>query len=142
MSSGELLTCPSGGLKSYPLISSSFPNVLVFLWLSFQIFGFILACVHLSRVTELNILGYIWRLEYERCILTKRKSGKKARRPAWRNEELLDKLQHQKEAYRGRKDRKNTGKLSEQAGIRLAKLKPSAPAPLPKSQEATAGTGG
>ncbi|KFQ73472.1 hypothetical protein N337_08981, partial [Phoenicopterus ruber ruber] len=37
----------------------------------------------------------------ERCIPTKRKSRKNARRPAWRNKELLDKLQHKKEAYRG-----------------------------------------
>ncbi|KFW60998.1 hypothetical protein AS28_04482, partial [Pygoscelis adeliae] len=37
----------------------------------------------------------------ERCIPTKRKSGKNARRPAWVNKELLDKLQHKKEAYRG-----------------------------------------
>ncbi|KFQ79023.1 hypothetical protein N337_02880, partial [Phoenicopterus ruber ruber] len=39
----------------------------------------------------------------QRCIPTKRKSGKSARRPAWMNEELLDKLQHKKEAYRGGK---------------------------------------
>ncbi|KAK4812942.1 hypothetical protein QYF61_002073 [Mycteria americana] len=37
----------------------------------------------------------------ERCIPTKRKSGKNARRPAWLNKELLDKLKHKKEAYRG-----------------------------------------
>ncbi|KAK4818694.1 hypothetical protein QYF61_017915 [Mycteria americana] len=37
----------------------------------------------------------------ERCIPTKRKSGKNARRPAWMNKELLDKLKHKKEAYRG-----------------------------------------
>ncbi|KFW68190.1 hypothetical protein AS28_13777, partial [Pygoscelis adeliae] len=37
----------------------------------------------------------------ERCIPTKRKSGKNARRPAWKNKELLDKLKHKKEAYRG-----------------------------------------
>ena len=37
----------------------------------------------------------------ERCIPTKRKSGKNATRPAWMNKELLDKLQHRKEAYRG-----------------------------------------
>ncbi|KAK4807026.1 hypothetical protein QYF61_000355 [Mycteria americana] len=36
----------------------------------------------------------------ERCIPTKRKSGKNARRPAWMNMELLDKLKHKKEAYR------------------------------------------
>ena len=34
----------------------------------------------------------------EQCILTKRKSGKTARRPAWMNKEL--KLKHKKEAYR------------------------------------------
>ncbi|GAB0187326.1 hypothetical protein GRJ2_001197900 [Grus japonensis] len=37
----------------------------------------------------------------ERCIPTKRKSGKNARRPAWMNKEVLDKLKHKKEAYRG-----------------------------------------
>ncbi|KFV97213.1 hypothetical protein N327_03267, partial [Fulmarus glacialis] len=37
----------------------------------------------------------------ERCIPTKRKSGKNARRPAWMNKELLDTLKHRKEAYRG-----------------------------------------
>jgi len=36
----------------------------------------------------------------ETCIPTKRKSGKNTRRPAWMNEELLDKLKHKKEAYR------------------------------------------
>ncbi|KFW61745.1 hypothetical protein AS28_00352, partial [Pygoscelis adeliae] len=41
----------------------------------------------------------------ERCIPTKRKSGKNARRPAWMNKELLDKLKHKKEAYRGKKRR-------------------------------------
>ncbi|GAB0181417.1 hypothetical protein GRJ2_000607000 [Grus japonensis] len=39
----------------------------------------------------------------ERCIPTKRKSGKNAWRPAWMNKELLNKLKHKKEAYRGRK---------------------------------------
>ncbi|KFW61557.1 hypothetical protein AS28_01374, partial [Pygoscelis adeliae] len=37
----------------------------------------------------------------ERCIPTKTKSGKNTRRPAWINKELLHKLQHKKEAYRG-----------------------------------------
>ena len=37
----------------------------------------------------------------ERCIPTKRKSGKNSRRCAWMNKELLDKLKHKKEAYRG-----------------------------------------
>ncbi|KFW71682.1 hypothetical protein AS28_14104, partial [Pygoscelis adeliae] len=37
----------------------------------------------------------------EQCVPTKRKSGKNARRPAWMNKELLDKLKHKKEAYRG-----------------------------------------
>ncbi|KFQ76045.1 hypothetical protein N337_12204, partial [Phoenicopterus ruber ruber] len=37
----------------------------------------------------------------ERCIPTKRKPSKNTRRPAWMNKELLDKLQHKKEAYRG-----------------------------------------
>ena len=36
----------------------------------------------------------------ERCIPTKRKAGKNARRPAWMNKELLDKIKHKKEAYR------------------------------------------
>ncbi|GAB0181834.1 mitochondrial enolase superfamily member 1 [Grus japonensis] len=37
----------------------------------------------------------------ERCIPTKRKSGKNAQRPAWMNKELLGKVKHKKEAYRG-----------------------------------------
>ncbi|GAB0177211.1 hypothetical protein GRJ2_000186300 [Grus japonensis] len=37
----------------------------------------------------------------ERCIPTKRKSGKNARRPAWMDKDLLGKLKHKKEAYRG-----------------------------------------
>ncbi|KFV19397.1 hypothetical protein N340_02194, partial [Tauraco erythrolophus] len=37
----------------------------------------------------------------ERCIPTKRKSGKNTRRPAWMNKELLDQLGHKKKAYRG-----------------------------------------
>ncbi|GAB0176539.1 mitochondrial enolase superfamily member 1 [Grus japonensis] len=37
----------------------------------------------------------------ERCIPTKRKSGKNARRPAWLSKELQDKLKHKKEANRG-----------------------------------------
>ncbi|KAM9590815.1 uncharacterized protein ACIBXB_005869 [Morphnus guianensis] len=37
----------------------------------------------------------------ERCIPTKRKSDKTTSRPAWMNKELLDKLKHKKEAYRG-----------------------------------------
>ncbi|GAB0177124.1 hypothetical protein GRJ2_000177600 [Grus japonensis] len=37
----------------------------------------------------------------ESCIPTKRKSGENARRPAWMDKELLDKLKHKKEAYRG-----------------------------------------
>ncbi|GAB0180313.1 hypothetical protein GRJ2_000496600 [Grus japonensis] len=37
----------------------------------------------------------------ERCIPTKRKSDKNARRPAWMNRKFLDKLRHKQEAYRG-----------------------------------------
>ncbi|GAB0189054.1 hypothetical protein GRJ2_001370700 [Grus japonensis] len=37
----------------------------------------------------------------ECCIPTKRKSGKNAQRPAWMNRELLGKVKHKKEAYRG-----------------------------------------
>ncbi|KFW11307.1 hypothetical protein N327_10870, partial [Fulmarus glacialis] len=37
----------------------------------------------------------------ERCIPTKRKSGKNTRRPAWMNKDLLDKLKHKKEVCRG-----------------------------------------
>ncbi|KFQ04942.1 hypothetical protein N329_07333, partial [Haliaeetus albicilla] len=37
----------------------------------------------------------------ERCIPTKRKSGKNARKPVWMNKLLLDNLKHKKEAYRG-----------------------------------------
>ncbi|KFV17941.1 hypothetical protein N340_02406, partial [Tauraco erythrolophus] len=37
----------------------------------------------------------------ERCIPTKRKSGRNTRRPAWMNKELLDQLGHKMKAYRG-----------------------------------------
>ncbi|KFV08192.1 hypothetical protein N340_06134, partial [Tauraco erythrolophus] len=37
----------------------------------------------------------------ERCIPTKRKSGRNTRRPAWMNKELLDQLGHKKKVYRG-----------------------------------------
>ncbi|KFV07940.1 hypothetical protein N340_12902, partial [Tauraco erythrolophus] len=37
----------------------------------------------------------------ERCIPTKRKSGRNTRRPAWMSKELLDQLGHKKKAYRG-----------------------------------------
>ncbi|KFV02308.1 hypothetical protein N340_11981, partial [Tauraco erythrolophus] len=37
----------------------------------------------------------------ERCIPTKRKSGRNTRRPAWMNKELLDQLKHKKKAYMG-----------------------------------------
>jgi len=37
----------------------------------------------------------------ERCIPTKRKSGRNSRRLAWMNQELLAKLKQKKEAYRG-----------------------------------------
>jgi len=37
----------------------------------------------------------------ERCVPTKRKSGKNTRRPASMNKELLDKVKYKKEAYRG-----------------------------------------
>ncbi|GAB0209349.1 hypothetical protein GRJ2_003400600 [Grus japonensis] len=37
----------------------------------------------------------------EGCIPTKRKSGKNTKRPAWMNKELLGKVKHKKEAYRG-----------------------------------------
>ncbi|GAB0199210.1 hypothetical protein GRJ2_002386400 [Grus japonensis] len=43
---------------------------------------------------------YLFQAE-EQCIPTKRKSGKNTRRPPWMNKELLDKLKHKKEAYRG-----------------------------------------
>ncbi|GAB0185542.1 hypothetical protein GRJ2_001019500 [Grus japonensis] len=39
--------------------------------------------------------------DQERCIPKKRKSDKNTRRPAWMNEELLGKVKHKKEAYRG-----------------------------------------
>jgi len=39
----------------------------------------------------------------DQCVPRKRKSGRNARRPAWMNKELLDKLKHRKEAYRGQK---------------------------------------
>ncbi|KFO13303.1 hypothetical protein N312_00590, partial [Balearica regulorum gibbericeps] len=37
----------------------------------------------------------------QQCIPAKRKSGTNTRRPAWMDKELLDKLKHKKEAYRG-----------------------------------------
>ncbi|KFV08099.1 hypothetical protein N340_03987, partial [Tauraco erythrolophus] len=37
----------------------------------------------------------------ERCIPTKRKSGRNTRTPAWMNKELMDQLGHKKKAYRG-----------------------------------------
>ncbi|GAB0180427.1 hypothetical protein GRJ2_000508000 [Grus japonensis] len=37
----------------------------------------------------------------KQCIPTKRRSGKNTTWPAWMNEELLDKLQHKKEAFGG-----------------------------------------
>ncbi|GAB0208353.1 mitochondrial enolase superfamily member 1 [Grus japonensis] len=37
----------------------------------------------------------------ERCIPTKRKSGKNTKRPLWMNKEILAKYNHKKEAYRG-----------------------------------------
>ncbi|GAB0207425.1 mitochondrial enolase superfamily member 1 [Grus japonensis] len=37
----------------------------------------------------------------ERCIPTKRKSSKNTKRPPWMNKELLGKVKHKKEAYRG-----------------------------------------
>ncbi|GAB0177476.1 hypothetical protein GRJ2_000212900 [Grus japonensis] len=37
----------------------------------------------------------------ERCIPTKRKSSKNAQRPAWMNKEVLGKVKHKKEAFRG-----------------------------------------
>jgi len=37
----------------------------------------------------------------ERCIPTKRKSGKNARRPAQMNKKILDKLRHEKKATEG-----------------------------------------
>ncbi|GAB0179966.1 cAMP-dependent protein kinase inhibitor alpha [Grus japonensis] len=37
----------------------------------------------------------------ERCIPTKRKSSKNTKRPLWMNKELLGKVKHKKEAYRG-----------------------------------------
>ena len=50
-----------------------------------------------------------------------RKSGENARRPAWMDKELLDKLKHRKEAYRGWKQGqiagRNTEKWSEQPGM-------------------------
>ncbi|PKU28782.1 glycerol kinase [Limosa lapponica baueri] len=42
----------------------------------------------------------------EQCIPRKKKSGKKARGPAWMNKEILDKLKKKKEAYRGWKQRR------------------------------------
>ena len=40
----------------------------------------------------------------ERCILTKRKSGKKSRRPEWMNKKLPENVKHKKEAHRRRKE--------------------------------------
>jgi len=44
----------------------------------------------------------LWQISFPMIfILTKRKSGRNARRPAQMNKELVDKLKHSKEAYRG-----------------------------------------
>ena len=63
----------------------------------------------------------------EKCIPTKRKSGKNTRRPAWMNKQLVDKVKHEKEVYREWKQ----GQVAweeyreiEQPGIRLGKLRP------------------
>ena len=64
----------------------------------------------------------------EQCIPTKRMSGKNVTLPARMNKEFLDKIEKEKEAYRGLKQGQvaweGTGKLSEHLGIRLGKLKP------------------
>jgi len=56
-----------------------------------------------------------------------RKLGKNTRRPAWINEELLDKVKHKKKAYEaGSKDGqpgRKTERSSKQPGIRLGRLK-------------------
>ncbi|GAB0206090.1 hypothetical protein GRJ2_003074600 [Grus japonensis] len=49
----------------------------------------------------------------ERCIPTKRKSGKNGWRPVWMNKELLGKLKSKKEAYRGCIPGRNTVKESQ-----------------------------
>jgi len=59
-------------------------------------------------------------------IPTNRKSYKNARRPAWMSKELLDKIKHKKEAYRGWKQGQAAWEeytLIEQPGIRLENLK-------------------
>ncbi|GAB0206039.1 hypothetical protein GRJ2_003069500 [Grus japonensis] len=53
----------------------------------------------------------------ERCIPTKRKSGKNTRRPPWMNKELLGKLKCKKEACRGWKQGQVVEKLSKQPEI-------------------------
>jgi len=37
----------------------------------------------------------------DRCIPTNRKSGKNTRRPAWMDKDLLNKVKHKKDTYRG-----------------------------------------
>ncbi|GAB0206807.1 hypothetical protein GRJ2_003146300 [Grus japonensis] len=44
--------------------------------------------------------GHLLRAQ-ERCIPTRRKSGKNTKKPPWMNKEVLGKVKHKKEAYRG-----------------------------------------
>lgn len=63
-------------------------------------------------------------LQAQKHILTKKKSGKNARRPTWMKKDLLDKPKHRKkEAYKDRCPGSNTEGLHKQPVIRLGKLK-------------------
>ncbi|GAB0176056.1 hypothetical protein GRJ2_000070800 [Grus japonensis] len=53
-----------------------------------------------ARDSWLIFKGHLLQAQ-ELCIPTKRKSGKNTRRPTWMNKELLGKLKHKREAYRG-----------------------------------------
>jgi len=75
---------------------------------AFSLFGELLGRVPWGKALEGRGAQESWLLfkdhllqAREQCIPTKRKLGKYARRPAWMNNELLEKLKHKKEACRG-----------------------------------------
>ncbi|GAB0208385.1 mitochondrial enolase superfamily member 1 [Grus japonensis] len=53
-----------------------------------------------ARDSWLIFRGHLLQAQ-ERCIPTKRKSGKNTKRPPWMNKEILAKYNHKKEAHRG-----------------------------------------
>ncbi|KFQ85446.1 hypothetical protein N337_12339, partial [Phoenicopterus ruber ruber] len=83
-------------------------TTLAFRRADFGLFRGLLARVPWDKALEVRGAQASWLIfkdhllqAQEQCIPTKRKSGKNTRSPAWMNKELLDKLKHKKEAYRG-----------------------------------------